>query len=83
MPKNLDGEDMVNFLFSEPGQVKVHDDEKKRKAFRDFASGFFRYFRNEYMHDLGADEQASAQCALSMLVFFTRKLEEGRLDCNS
>ena len=76
MPKNLDGEDMVNFLFSESGKVKVHDDEKKRKAFRDLASGFFRFFRNEYMHGLGADEQASAQCALSILMFLLQKVEE-------
>ena len=69
MSAQLDGEDMVNFLFSESGKLRVHEDEKKRKAFRDFVSGFFRFFRNEFMHDLSADEHVPVQCTLATAVF--------------
>jgi hypothetical protein len=74
MPAQLDGEDMV-FLFSESGKIRVHEDEKKRKAFRDFVSGFFRFFRNEFMHDLSADEHVPVQCALATAVFILQLMD--------
>lgn len=77
MPENYDGEKMVHFLFdAETGKIRLHDDEKKRKAFRDFASGFFRFFRNEYMHNLGTDIQTSAQCILSVIIYVLRVLDK-------
>jgi hypothetical protein len=77
MSAQLDGEDMVNFLFSESGKLRVHKDEKKRKAFRDFVSGFFRFFRNEFMHDLSADEHVPVQCTLATAVFILQHMDIG------
>lgn len=75
MPKAHDGQDMASFLFSSTGVIKVHADEKRRKAFHDFASGFFRFFRNEFMHELGAGERASSQCALVVIAFMLERME--------
>lgn len=64
----LDGEDLVNKLFSvEQGLISIDEDVQKRKAFRNYCSGLYGYFRNNYAHNLIDNPEYSADAVLTTI----------------
>jgi hypothetical protein len=81
LPSNLDGEPLVNKLFaSDGGKIKVDDDISKRKAFRDYCSGLFGYFRNSYAHNMIDNPEYSADAVLTAINMLLKIVDEYEIE---
>ena len=77
LPSNLDGEPLVNKLFSpDNGLVRVSDEDDKRRAFRSFASGLFLYFRNTYAHNLADSPEYAVETVISSINLLLKIMDE-------
>lgn len=76
-PMDMDGEDLVNYLFSRgSGKIKIDNDEKKQTAFRDFCSSLFRVFRNQYAHNLVEGPQYVTEAILATVNMILKIMDE-------
>jgi len=68
LPSNLDGEDLINKLFSpDKGLIQVSPEVDKRKAFRNYCSGLYGYFRNSYAHNLVDNPEYTVDTVISTI----------------
>lgn len=71
--KNLDGKDLMTFLFHpESGQIKVHDERRKQEGFMNWAISLYVFFRNDDMHNLKERAACENECiimSINLLLF--------------
>ncbi len=68
VPAELDGEALVNYLFSlDRGKIRVASDNAKQLAFRNYCSGLFGFFRNIFAHNLVDNPEYVTETILSTI----------------
>lgn len=76
LPNNLDGEILVNRLFSpDKGLIQVSVEKDKREAFRDFCVGLFKYFRNAYAHNLIDNPEYVVETVISAINMILKTMD--------
>jgi hypothetical protein len=76
-PSDIDGESLVNYLFSySSGKVVVDSDKKKQTEFRNFCSNFFKIFRNNYAHNLVKDPHYVIESVLATINMILKIMDE-------
>ncbi len=76
LPSNLDGEVLVNRLFSpDKGLIQVSDEKDKREAFRNFCVGLFQYFRNAYAHNLIDNPEYVVETVISSINMILKTMD--------
>ncbi|MGB3294276.1 MAG: TIGR02391 family protein [Phormidesmis sp.] len=71
---NVDGEELVNFIFGK--KVSLQIDDAKKKSYRNLISGFYGVYRNKYAHNDVAPTLAEAKAILEMVNNIISEIEE-------
>ncbi|WP_414040263.1 TIGR02391 family protein [Acidithiobacillus sp. M4-SHS-6] len=62
----VDGEDLVNYVFGKGGKIPVALGDSKKQALRNLISGFYGVYRNRYAHNDSEADFADARAIIEM-----------------
>jgi len=76
LSSDLDGEKLINTLFSpKDGLIVISEEESKRIAFRNYCSGLYGYFRNDFAHNLVENPEYATDAVIASINMLLRVLE--------
>ena len=72
----MDGENLLNYLFGKSGKIRIACDEKRQIDFLNFCKNLFKVFRNQYAHNLVEDPQYVTEAILTTVNMILKIMDE-------